>query len=163
MAKAEFPNSLQPSLGLDRRQLLASATALSVASILPGVRAAEAPLPHALRSLPPTPVQSPNFCAATARRVLEIEARNELRREAGLPLLPIVRELRRMKENEVAQEFERFETAHRDAIWDAVLKPRRKAEGDPNWRPRNSFEGLGYQKEVFNKLKKQFYAGRAVA
>ena len=96
-------------------------------------------------------------------RLLEIGARNELRREAGLPLLSIPRGLRRMKENEVAQEFERFEIAHRDTIWDAVLKPRREAEGDPNWRPRNTFEGLGYQKEVFNTLKKQFYATRAVA
>ena len=38
-----------------------------------------------------------NVCAATARRLLEIARRNEIRREAKLPLLPIAKELRRMK------------------------------------------------------------------
>lgn len=29
-----------------------------------------------------------------------------------------------------------------------------RSEGQPELRPRNSFEGLGYQREVFNTLKK---------
>ena len=65
MAKTEFPQGIDQRQGLDRRQLLASTTALSAAVILPGARAPEAPPPHALPSLPPTPeVRSPNFCAA---------------------------------------------------------------------------------------------------
>ena len=164
MAKTQFPNGIEQRPKLDRRQLLASATALSVAGIIPSLRVTEAPRAQALPSLPPTPeVQGPNLSTAMAGRMAEIARRNEIRQEAGLPLLPIPRELRRMKQQEEAEEFERFEAAHGRAIWDAILKPRREAEGNPNWRPRNSFEGLGYQKEVFNTLKKQFYAERAVA
>ena len=162
MAKTEFPKGIDQRQGLDRRQLLATATAISAAQILPSIGATEAPPPHALPSLPSTPSR-PSFCAATARRLMEIARRNEIRQEAGLPLLPIPRELRRLKQQEEAEGFERFEAAHGGAIWDAILKPRREAEGDPNWRPRNFFEGLGYQKEVFNTLRKQFCAERAVA
>jgi hypothetical protein len=53
-----------------------------------------------------------NVCAATARRLLEICRRNELRREAKLPLLPIAKELRRIKLQEDLEEFERFEAAY---------------------------------------------------
>jgi hypothetical protein len=39
------------------------------------------------------PAETPAFkiCAATARRLLEIARRNEIRREAKLPLLPIAK------------------------------------------------------------------------
>ena len=79
-------------------------------------------------------VEPANFCAETARRLLEIARRNEIRREAKLPLLPIAEELRRIKRREDLEEFERFEAAYGKAVWEEVLKARRDAEG-PNWRP----------------------------
>jgi hypothetical protein len=40
-----------------------------------------------------------------------------------------------MKEQEKLEEFSRFEALHRKALWDQVLRPRKEAEGNPNWRP----------------------------
>jgi hypothetical protein len=100
-----------------------------------------------------------NVCAATARRLLEIARRNEIRREAKLPLLPIAKELRRIKRQEDLEEASRFEAQHRKEVWDHVLKPRREAEGNPNWRP-NWIEGVGYQTQVNKILWEQLYAAR---
>ena len=66
---------------------------------------------------------------------MEIARRNEIRREAKLPLLSIAKELRRMKKQEELEEFERFEAVHGKAVWQEVLKERREAEGNPNWQP----------------------------
>jgi hypothetical protein len=110
------------------------------------------------------PAEAPplNVCAATARRLLDIARRNEIRRQAGLPLLSTVKELRRMKQQEDEElrriEFERFEAQHRNAVWDEVLKPRREAETNPNWFPRNWAEGVGYQSEVYKILRERFAA-----
>jgi hypothetical protein len=107
-----------------------------------------------------TPEAPPlNVCAATARRLLEIAQRNEIRREAKLPLLPIAKELRRMKEQERLEEFERFEATYVKAVWEEVLKDRREAEGNPNWRP-TWIEGVRYQNEVYKILRDQFHAAR---
>jgi hypothetical protein len=38
-----------------------------------------------------------------------------------------------MKKQEELEKFSRFEAAHAEAVW--VLKPRREAEANPNWRP----------------------------
>ena len=46
-----------------------------------------------------------------------------------------------MKQQEVSEEFERFAAAHGRAVWEEVLKRRRDAEGNPNWRP-NTLEGM---------------------
>jgi hypothetical protein len=100
-----------------------------------------------------------NVCAATARRLLEIARRNEIRREAKLPLLPIAKELCRMKRQEDLEEFEPFEAVHAEAVWQEVLKPRREAEGNPNWRP-NWMEGISYQTQVNKILREHFYAAR---
>jgi len=104
-------------------------------------------------------IEPGNFCAATARRLLEIARRNEIRREAKLPLLPIAKELRRIKKQEELEEFERFEALHGKAVWQEVLKPRREAEGDPNWRP-SWIEGGSYQTQVNKILRQKFYAAR---
>ena len=103
-----------------------------------------------------------NVCAATARRLLEIARRNEIRQEAKLPLLPIAKELRRMKKQEELEEFERFEATYGKVVWEEVLKPRREAEDNPNWRP-SWMEGVRYQSEVYKILRQQFYAARPVA
>jgi hypothetical protein len=43
-----------------------------------------------------------------------------------------------------------------------VLKARREAEGDPNWRP-TWMEGISYQTQVNKILREQFYAARRMA
>jgi hypothetical protein len=153
MARPDFP------LSINRRRLLTSAAATVTATgILPGVKLADAAPADVLQPLTPK-AEHANFCAATARRLLEIARRNEIRREANLPLLPIAKELRRIKRQEELEEFERFQGAHGRAVWDQVLKPRREAEGNPNWRP-NWMEGVAYQTQVNKILWEQFYAAR---
>ena len=98
-------------------------------------------------------------CAATARRLLEIHRRNELRREAHLPVLPIAKELRRMKEQEELEAFHQFEAANGRAAWEQVLEARRQAEGNLSWRP-NWMEGLHYQNQVHAALRARFGAKR---
>jgi len=159
MAKPDFP------LNIDRRRLLTSAAAAVTAtgSILPGVKLADAAAADVLKSSPLTRKAKPrNFCAATARRLLEIARRNELRREAKLPLLPIAKELGRIKRREDLEEFERFEAAYAEAVWQEVLKARREAEGNPNWRP-SWMEAVSYQNNAYTILWEQFYAARRVA
>src|SRR6516162_6255563 len=82
-------------LAMNRRQLLATAAAIPMSGILPPQVTADAvPVP----SIPTSEPSTLNVCAATARRIEEITARNRIREEACLPLLSIPKELRRMKE-----------------------------------------------------------------
>jgi hypothetical protein len=129
MAGQEFP------VNIDRRRLLVSAAALPAASIMPEIQCGEPlNLADAAQPLsPPSTLPALNVCAATARRLAEIARRNEIRREANLPLLSVARELRRMKEQELQDEFSRFEAAHGKAVLEETLKRRREAEGSPNW------------------------------
>ena len=127
MAKPDFP------LNIDRRRLLATGAAAATAAIAPGAGSVKAAFANAAQ--PATlPAETPalKLCAATARRLLEIARRNEIRREAKLPLLPIAKELRRNKRQEDLEEFERFEAVHGKAVWQEALKPRRETEGNPN-------------------------------
>jgi hypothetical protein len=159
MARPDFP------LNIDRRRLLTSgAVALTATGILPDVKLADADAAPDLFQSPPLTleVEPANFCAATARRFLAIARRNEIRREAKLPLLPISKELRRMKKQEELEEFERFEAVHGKAVWEEVLKARREAERNPNWRP-NWTEGVHYQSEVYKILREQFCEVRRMA
>jgi hypothetical protein len=129
MAEADFP------LRIDRRRLMTAAAAVTATgSILPVVKRADAAAAPDLFQSPPLTleVEPGNFCAATARRLLEIARRNEIGREANLPLLPIAKELRRMKKQEELEEFERFQAVHGKAVREEVLKRRREAEGNPN-------------------------------
>jgi hypothetical protein len=57
------------------------------------------------------------------------------------------------------EEFERFEVAYGEAVWEEVLKARREAEGNPNWRP-SWMEGVSYQTQVNKILRQKFYAER---
>jgi hypothetical protein len=130
MARRDFP------LSINRRRLLATGAAVATAAIALRADRVDAALADTVQLPALTPEVPPlNVCAATARRLLEIARRNELRREAKLPLLPIAKELRRMKRQEDLEEFERFEVACGEAVWEEVLKARREAEGNPNWRP----------------------------
>ena len=79
---------------LDRRQLLRNAAAATAIRALPASeRVVVAPQEIEAANL----VGWSHFSAATLRRLEEIALRNRLRKEAGLPLLSVVKELRRMK------------------------------------------------------------------
>ena len=92
MAEQDFPSNI------GRRRLLISAAAFAAFRIEPDVECTEAAkvttMAQPLSSAPGD--QGLNVCAATARRLLEIERRNLLRAEANLPLLSIAKELRRV-------------------------------------------------------------------
>jgi len=159
MAEADFP------LSINRRRLLTSAAAtVTATAILPGPKTADAVAADVLQSSPLAHQQAEhaNFCAPTARRLMEIARRNEIRLEAKLPLLSIAKELRRMKKQEELEEFDQFQAAYGKAVWDQVLKQRREAEDNPNWRP-SWIEGVRYQTEVYKILRQRFYAARRVA
>jgi hypothetical protein len=150
-------------LNLDRRRLLATGAAVATAAIALRADRVDAALADTVQLPALTPEVPPlNVCAATARRLLEIARRNEIRREAKLPLLPIAKELRRIKRQEELEEFERFEAVHAEAVWQEVLKPRREAEGNPNWRP-NWMEAVSYQSKVYKILREQFCEARRMA
>jgi hypothetical protein len=142
---------------MNRRQLLATVAAIPMSGILPPQVSADAvPVP----SIPTSEPSPLNLCAATARRIEEIIARNRIRAEACLPLLSIPKELRRMKEAADATEFEEFAARHRQAVWDEVLATTREARGEPNWHPSGWMEGLALQAEVSSALRQRFERSR---
>jgi hypothetical protein len=157
MAKTDFP------LSIDRRRLLTSAAAITATGVVPDVNPANSATAREFVQLPQVRSEAgpASVSAATARRLLEIARRNEIRREANLPSLSIPKELRRMKDQEELGDFEGFEAFHGKAVWDELLKTRREAEG-PNWRP-SWTEGLSYQTQVNKILREQFHAARRVA
>jgi hypothetical protein len=80
------------------------------------------------------------------QHLAEIEARNALRRENGLPELSVARELRRMKQQAAEAEFKAFEAVHGRVVFDQVLKERREVFG-ANWKP-NFMTGMAMQNQV---------------
>jgi hypothetical protein len=107
MARRDFP------LNIDRRRLLATGAAVATAAIALRADRVDAALANAAQpALPPAETPAIKVFAASARRLREIAGRNEIRRQAGLPLLSIRKELRRMKEHEDGElrriEFESF-------------------------------------------------------
>jgi hypothetical protein len=155
----ELPNHSE-SFPIDRRSLLTTSVAITTAILAPGVAISEIAPGVSGQPILTKAEAILNVSATTARRLAEIERRNELRRKAQLPLLPIAKELRRMKEEDDRQEFSeafrKFAAKYSKAVWDEVLKPRREALGDPNWRPKYWSEGVGYQSEVYRILRERF-------
>ena len=145
MTRPVFPNPTE--LAISRRSLLGSATALTAAGLVPSAKPIEAARISPSVSTDRTSEAAPNYSAGTARRLLEIRARNKLRQTYTLPALSIPNEVRRMKRAEDEVEFNQFAASRRRAVWDQVLKTRRDLEGNPEWRPSWS-EGLAYQGEV---------------
>jgi hypothetical protein len=78
MAKTDNPEFDGPEV-IDRRKLLTAAAATTAASIVPKVTTAEGVCEAIQSSILPPGVRSPKVCATTARRLLEIHRRNELR------------------------------------------------------------------------------------
>jgi len=138
---------------------LLTAAAVTAAGTIPAVSTSEGVCEAIQSCILPLGVQSPKVSAATARRLLEICRRNEFRQEAQLPALPMVRELRRMKQQEELEALRQFEAANSRVVWEQVLAARRQAEGNPNWRP-NWMEGMHYQNQVRAALRARFGAKR---
>jgi hypothetical protein len=153
------PIQSESALSLDRRQLLTSVVAIAATAIVPSYEQIEAANPDELVSAAEIPAW--NVCAVTARRIAEITKRNRIREDAGLPLLSIAKELRRMKTAEDQVEFEAFAAVHQRAVWDEVLLPECKRRGQPNWRPSSFMEGLAFQSQVNKVLHEQFKVARA--
>ena len=152
------PTQSEPSIGLDRRQLLASAAALGIGKV-PGIETAEisnSGQAATVAKFARSETAAWNVCSSTAQKIEEIAARNIIRAEAGLPLLSIPRELRRMKNVDNAAEFEEFAERHRQAVWEEVLAPVREARGEPNWHPSTFMEGLVFQAQVSKILHERF-------
>jgi hypothetical protein len=145
---------------MDRRRLLKTSVAITAVNFAPDLTPSETAPVDSAQSVSTASEGILKVCATTARRIAEIRRRNETRREAKLDLLPIVKELRRMKEAEDSQKFSgafgTFAAKYSKSAWDEVLQPRRKVLGDPNWRPRYFSEGVGYQGEVFRILRERF-------
>jgi hypothetical protein len=153
------PKQSEPGLSLDRRQLLASAAALGIGTVPAGVAAAEV-----TNSNPAVPVgeiarsetAAWNVCASPAQKIEEIAARNIIRAEAGLPLLSIPKELRRLKQVTDAMAFEDFADRHRQTVWEEVLASVRETRGEPNWYPSRFLDGMLYQSRVREILRERF-------
>jgi hypothetical protein len=152
MTKIQF----EPALSLDRRQLLTSTAVLAASGIVPTYGQVEAATPSEVVSA--AEIQTWKVCASTARRIAEIAKRNRIREEAGLPLLSIAKELRRMKTAEEEAKFEAFTAVHEGAVWDEVLAPERERRGQPDWRPSSFMEGLAFQSQVNRVLHERFNA-----
>jgi hypothetical protein len=140
---------------MNRRQLLATAAAVSSSAIVPPQVVADAIRVPNIPTSEPSPL---NVCAATARRIEEVIARNRIRAEACLPLLSIPKELRRMKEVADAAKFEAFADDHRTAVWNEILATKREATGEPNWRPSGWMEGVALQAQVSRIFHQRFAA-----
>ena len=125
MAMARQTQS-ESGLSLDRRQLLTSVAVITTARLAPLAESAGPAYPAEAATeatIPASDVPALKVCAATAQKIEEIAARNIIRAEAGLPLLSIPRELRRMKQITDAMAFEDFADRHRQAVWEEVLAP----------------------------------------
>ena len=81
--------------------------------------------------------------------IAEVEERNRHRREAGLPLLPVAKEVRKIYEAQQAAEraadFEHFARTSplRAEIEDELLTQERLARNDPTWKPTGMLSGGG--------------------
>jgi hypothetical protein len=128
MAKPRIPDRVEP-LDIDRRQvLLASAVALTAAGMASVTENAEATEPAQKPGLINAPPVSSDAWVAhmsetTASRIQEIEARNRLREEFGLPVLSVPKELRRMKTAANQEVLHRFGASHANAVRQEVLQP----------------------------------------
>jgi hypothetical protein len=162
MTNRTLPKRSEP-YPIDRRRLLKTSVAITAVNFAPDLALSKISLVVSAQSVSTASEGILNVCATTARRIAEIRRRNETRREAKLDLLPIVKELRRMKEAEDSQKFSdafgTFAAKYSKSVWDEVLNPRREALGDLNWKP-SWIGGMGLQGEVFRILRERFREGR---
>lgn len=104
-----------------------------------------------------------NVSTVTARRLAKIAESNRIRAQAGVPLLSIPRELRRMKDAADAASFREFAAGHMVSVRDEVLERVREATRRPNWRPTSFMAGLAVNSQVNKILRERFNASRSSA
>jgi len=144
--------------GINRRQLLTSAATITVTGIAPHIARTAAHADERLaqqgKPLAPPPADVPacNFDGVTVLRLRDILERNAIRQEAGLPLLSVPKELRRMKKAADAEKFSKFADAHRDRVYDKMLAQVRRECGDPNWAPTSMLSARCFGAQVNNEL-----------
>ncbi len=153
----EFPNSPEHPPSIDRRRFLTSAALATTASVVPIVKPAETALAETSHPLPP-PSEVPvlNVSAVTVSRLAEIIERNNLRKEVGLPLLSIPKELRRIKTAEAYAKFAKFSEIFRKRVQEKMLARIRHRIGDPNWKPNGMMAGMGFEYEVSREVRKPY-------
>ena len=116
---------------INRRQLMTATATIAVAGLAPNPTPAEGLANSAVAQpteplVPPAVVQAGNFDSVTILRLREIAQRNRIRQEAGLPLLLVPKELRRMKEAADAERFRKFSDAHCNRVQDKMLARARR-------------------------------------
>jgi hypothetical protein len=150
-----MPEEICHAFAINRRRLLASAAAATTAALAPPF--GEPGEAAAIQTEPLAPgVAAQSFSAANAKRLLEIARRNSLRKEAGLPLLSVSKEIRLMKSVEAAERFARFSEALRHRIRDNALARTRRWQNDPNWKPKDKWESSTFEREVNQRLTRLF-------
>ena len=95
----------------------------------------------------------PNEASDVQRRRCQASFGDFRRKEAGLPLLSVSREIRLMKNVEAAERFATFSEAFRHRIRDKAMARTQRRQNDPNWKPkdkwaRDSIRNSGEQKAV---------------
>lgn len=146
---------------INRRQLLTSTATVAVAGIAPNVAQSKALAKSEITQQPteaPPFTEASNFDNITILRIRQIAERNRIRQEAGLPLLPVPKELRRMKETADTEQFRKFADAHRKMVYDSMLAPVRKQCGDPDWAPTGVLSGgaLWFSAQVDQQMRKLY-------
>jgi hypothetical protein len=96
---------------------------------------------------------------STLRSLLEIARRNQLRLEAGLPLLNVRQELRRLKTAETCARFDEFVKARQPEMWKEMLAAARLQRGEA-WKPTWQ-EGLRWQTRIRTELRNRFETRKA--
>jgi hypothetical protein len=135
-------------LDINRRHLLTSAATTAVVGIARNIpRASFIANSEITNSDSPAPsyaaIKAQSYSNITIRRLREIAERNSIRQEAGLPLLSVAKELRRMKEAADAEKFRAFVEANRKRVYDKMLRRVRTRYGELNWTPSGVLSGGG--------------------
>jgi hypothetical protein len=129
-------------LDINRRHLLTSAATTAVVGIARNIPRASF-IAHSELTPPYPELQPGNFSNITSLRLREIAERNSIRQEAGLPLLSVPKELRRMKEAADAEKFRAFVEANRKRVYAKMHRRMRRRSGDSNWTPSGVLSGGG--------------------
>jgi hypothetical protein len=136
---------------LNRRHLLQSTAVLTTVAITPAITVDRRLAPTADGAPPPAPQ------LAVAPWLAQIARRNELRRQAGLPLLSVATELRRIKSSQTDQRFATFAAAFQPRVRAKLLSRRRRLCSDPTWRPTGWFAGIEFESSVSGQLHKLYW------
>lgn len=76
----------------------------------------------------------------------EVEARNKLRAEAGLPLVSLAREVKKLHAAELWQDYQDWVDRHSELLARIAaeeLERERRERYDPTWQPRALLNGAG--------------------